>query len=194
METRHSMIKYIIFLTKNGTTVWLELWSKWCIYIWKGICVHLMNERIIAIYGKEKGCKIFHILITAIASKGKRPWDSFEGTFLDHCSWAKHIQAAGSIAKISFNTRNLSWKGLLWCVHHALGAHAKWMFCPLDFQGSQMWVVHRCTWLSDPDFNTFLTVIIFSFLFSEHFSFLLVSFTLVSSYLSKPLHSYGSWP
>lgn len=30
-----------------------------------------MNDRIIAIYGKEKGYKILHILTTAVASKGK---------------------------------------------------------------------------------------------------------------------------
>lgn len=57
-----------------------------------------------------------------------------------------------------------------------------------------MWVIHHCTWMSDPDFNKFLTGIIFSFLFSEHFSFLLVSFTLLSPYLSKPLTVTGLGP
>lgn len=82
METRRSMIKYIIFLTKSCTTVWLELWSKWCIYIWKGICVHLMNYRIISTYGKKKRCKIFRVLITAIASKWERLWYSCDVPFL----------------------------------------------------------------------------------------------------------------
>lgn len=32
-----------------------------------------MNDRIIAIYGEEEGCKIFHILITPIANKLEKP-------------------------------------------------------------------------------------------------------------------------
>lgn len=45
--------------------------------------VYLMSDRIIAIYGKEKRCKIFHILITAIASKQERSQCNSECTFLD---------------------------------------------------------------------------------------------------------------
>lgn len=60
-------------------------------------------------------------------------------------------------------------------------------FRSFEFQESQMDIFHHFTWISGPDFNNFLTVIIFSLVFSQHSSILLASFTIISLYLSKSL-------
>lgn len=123
METRRSVIKYIIFLTKSCTTVWLELWSKWCIYIWKGICVHLMNYRIISIYGKKKRCKIFRILITAVASKWERPWYSCDVPFLTTAAKQSLHRLLAALQEKVLILEILAGKGLVWCIQIITSEH-----------------------------------------------------------------------
>lgn len=71
------------------------------------------------------------------------------------------------------------------CSNYPLVGHAKSMFWPPEFQGSQKWVILCCTWIFGPIFNEFLTVIFFSLYYPENLSFFLVSVMLL--YLSKSL-------